>query len=372
MEIKIKLSIIIPVYNTEEYLEECIDSAINQTLKEIEIICIDDGSTDSSPEILNRKSQEDSRIIVVSKENGGQSSARNVGLNNANGKYVYFLDSDDFITSDAMEKCYCKSEELNLDILYFSANTFFTPPEIEEDFLFFKNRYIRKGKYENAVIGVEMFNALDDYGDYQTSACLLLYNLRFINELGLRFKEGIIHEDDLFTFQAIINAKSVSAINDALYERRVRPNSIMTEIKQVESFICRVMCFMGMLDAVSRADLRPSDSYGVLNFITMYRGIIWDMFSCFSNQEKQLLLDIVDDINVNTKINLDTESRIKVNWLIRCILLEIEEKNTNLQDCIQQLESEKRCYVDIENSKSYRLGNFLISPYRRIKGIFNR
>src|SRR5574344_661413 len=111
-----KVSIIIPVYNTEEYLDECLQSLINQTLKDIEIICIDDGSTDCSAEILHEYSLKDSRIKVLKQRNYGQSAARNKGLMFANGEYISFLDSDDFISEDMLEKLYCKAKEQNTDI----------------------------------------------------------------------------------------------------------------------------------------------------------------------------------------------------------------------------------------------------------------
>ena len=102
----IKVSIIIPVYNVEKYLQKCLESLVNQTLKEIEIICINDGSTDKSEEILKIFAQKDDRIIVVNKENEGQSVARNVGIKLAKGEFLGFVDSDDWVDLDFFEKLY--------------------------------------------------------------------------------------------------------------------------------------------------------------------------------------------------------------------------------------------------------------------------
>ena len=96
-----KVSVIVPVYNTEKYLRQCLDSVVNQTLQDIEVICIDDGSTDDSKRILDEYAHRDARILVYSKENGGQSSARNKGMDLAQGDYLYFLDSDDYILDTA-------------------------------------------------------------------------------------------------------------------------------------------------------------------------------------------------------------------------------------------------------------------------------
>ena len=106
MSFKPKISVIIPVYNTAEYLEKCINCIILQTLSDIEVICINDGSTDNSLDILNTYAEKDKRIIIINQENAGQSVARNIGLDIAQGQYVYFVDSDDTIHEQTLEIMY--------------------------------------------------------------------------------------------------------------------------------------------------------------------------------------------------------------------------------------------------------------------------
>ena len=110
------ISVVIPVYNTEKYLKECIDSVINQSYNNLEIILVDDGSTDNSLEICNKYADMDKRIKVIHKNNGGLSDARNVGIENANGKYITFVDSDDFIENDMYELLYNDVCENNAEI----------------------------------------------------------------------------------------------------------------------------------------------------------------------------------------------------------------------------------------------------------------
>ena len=114
-----KVSVVIPVYNVEKYLGECLDSVLRQTLNEIEIICVDDGSTDGSAAILQKYAAADPRIRLISQANAGLSAARNAGMDAATGKYIYFLDSDDYISADAMEKCFSICERDDLDQLVF-------------------------------------------------------------------------------------------------------------------------------------------------------------------------------------------------------------------------------------------------------------
>ena len=116
-----KISVIIPVYNVEKYLRECLDSVINQTLKDIEIICINDGSTDKSLEILQEYENKDNRFILISQFNQGQGNARNIGLNISRGEYVLFLDPDDYYTDNtAFEKLYSCAIENNAKMIHFN------------------------------------------------------------------------------------------------------------------------------------------------------------------------------------------------------------------------------------------------------------
>ena len=152
---EIKVSVVIPVYNTEKYVREAVESIMNQTLRELEIIIINDGSTDNSLQVVEELAAADSRIQVYSQSNQGLSMARNAGITHAHGRYIYFMDSDDLLEKDAMELCYSKCEEKELDFVFFDAQSFF-----EEDI---RNapvlNYQRTDKLENKVYtGPEAIN----------------------------------------------------------------------------------------------------------------------------------------------------------------------------------------------------------------------
>ena len=125
----VKVSVIIPVYNVELYLRECLDTVVNQTLKEIEIIIINDGSTDNSGEIIKKYENEYSNIISITQENHGLGNARNQGLNCAKGEFIYFMDSDDKIEIDMLEQLYTMAIEQNLEMILFDADVFSDDPE---------------------------------------------------------------------------------------------------------------------------------------------------------------------------------------------------------------------------------------------------
>ena len=121
----IKVSIIVPVYNVEEYLPQCLDSLVNQTLQDIEIICINDGSTDSSGKILDNYAQKDNRIKVITKENEGQGVARNLAMDHANGEYIMFCDPDDWFELSACEDAYNQISKNDNDIVFFNYFDYF-------------------------------------------------------------------------------------------------------------------------------------------------------------------------------------------------------------------------------------------------------
>ncbi len=226
MKIIIKVSIVIPVYNVESYLEECMESVINQSLDDIEIICINDGSTDSSLKILERYESKYNNIIVINQENKGLSASRNVGIRKARGKYIYFLDSDDFINIKSMEKCYKVCEDGNLDMVTFDAECF-----LDKDYIGFdiNENYDRKGFLpEEIVSGKELYIVSNEKGSYRAPVWLNFYKTEFIKSNNLFFIEGIYHEDEIHTCESLLKAKRVKYINEKFFKRRIRNNSIMT------------------------------------------------------------------------------------------------------------------------------------------------
>ncbi len=219
-----KVSVIIPVYNTEKYLREALDSIVNQTLKEIEIIAINDGSTDYSLEILNEYASKDNRIIVYSQENQGQAIARNLGIDKSKGKYIYFFDSDDILLNEALEETYEKCEKNSLDLCFFDADIFYD--DIEYDLSFdYKRCHLLEDKIYD---GIEITNKLLDINKFRASPCLYLLNSDFLNKIKLTFK-NIIYEDELFGSLLYIQAKRVGYICKSFFLRRVRANSTITK-----------------------------------------------------------------------------------------------------------------------------------------------
>ena len=224
------VSIIIPVYNTEKYLRECLDSILNQSLTELEVLCVNDGSTDSSLEIMNEYAAKDPRVVVINSEtNNGLAYARDLGLRQMTGKWVKFVDSDDLLPEGSLE-CQVKTAEADdVDILVHSAESFYESQTLAENFSYYKHGFSIHEKYPTVLSGPEFVQQACDSGDYQGSACIRLFRAEFLVKNDLRFKKRLFSsEDEFFTLIASLYADRVRVSNDVGYLRRVRENSIMT------------------------------------------------------------------------------------------------------------------------------------------------
>lgn len=215
----IKLSIIVPVYNVAEYLERCLNSLINQTLNEIEIICVNDGSTDNSLHILEKFAGLDKRIKIINQKNKGLSGARNTGIKLVQGEYFGFLDSDDWVDLDYFEKLYKRAKNCNADISL--------------------GDFIRKGKFKHK-IRLKLNKEEEFVGDNEKFYGSQFYHFPCVwNKIyktskfnDLRFIEGIFFEDGPYTIQALHRAnKVVTCCNTYLYYF-VNPNSIVKTLNK--------------------------------------------------------------------------------------------------------------------------------------------
>ncbi len=247
MENKGLISVIIPVYNVESYLRECVDSVLNQTYKNFEIILVDDGSTDSSGKICDEYARKSDKVKVTHKKNGGLSSARNCGFSEASGEYVYFLDSDDYISEEALEKFLNTAVKDESDFVFFDAFSFF---DGKKEVLPNQN-YLRDTCYEPAK-GTDILLSLQKNKDFHSAVPLLFFKKSFICENRLSFVDGIVFEDMIYTFQAFCKAEKVSHLNEALYYRRYRKGSIMTSSKNLRHFSSSVRVFCEVLDFSER------------------------------------------------------------------------------------------------------------------------
>lgn len=215
-------SIIIPVYNVERYLRDCLDSVCNQSFTDWEAVCVDDGSTDGSSIILKEYAGKVDRLRIITQANGGLSSARNNGMMSARGEYILFLDSDDWLESNALEVLASNLD--GEDMICFSGRRYF-----EDEKSFHEPDRLARHDYAS---GMDYYNdnALNSRDFAFVCVVLRAYKRSFLLNNHLRFKVGIYHEDNLFTPKACFFARRVKVLDECLYDYRVRANSITTTV----------------------------------------------------------------------------------------------------------------------------------------------
>ena len=217
-----KITVIVPVYNVENYLRKCLDSIIAQTYKNIEIIVVNDGSTDASGQICQEYTQIDNRIVYIEKENGGLSEARNVGLDKMTGSYVTFIDSDDWAELDYVEILYKKIIEYQADI---SVGNYYSYNEDEETYYFhiYGDSYYEK-VYDNISIFENLYESQEMKSFALISAWGKLYKAKLFDYL--RFEKGKLGEDGYFNQKMYLSVNKVVYLNKGLYAYRQRSGSI--------------------------------------------------------------------------------------------------------------------------------------------------
>ena len=213
------VTIIIPIYNVEDYLVDCINSVKAQIYQNLEVICVDDCSTDNSYSVVKNLTANDSRFSLVrNEENRGQSYSRNVGMKIAKGEYILFLDSDDVLSKQAIKVLMQYAEEGNYDSIFYSAQRMDV----------FGENIIANicHRYDKEFIcGIDCFDYLVGHKEYIASACLKFCRKDFLCGKGIYFYDGIVHEDTLFAINLMLNADKIRIVPDVLYYYRNRPCS---------------------------------------------------------------------------------------------------------------------------------------------------
>ena len=277
-----KVSIVIPVYNVEEYLRECLDSVVNQTLKEIEIVCVDDGSKDKSGAILDEYAVHDSRFKVIHKENGGYGKAMNVGIDAATGEYIGIVEPDDYIEVSMFETLYKKAAEFDLDLIKSDFRRFWH----ENGQLKFKREVLDKsGRYYGVL--VDLTQETEPYKFPMNTWCGI-YRRSYLNEYHIRHHEtpGASFQDNGFWMQTFWHAKRAMFIPDRFYNnRRDNPNSSVSNPAKVFCINSEYDWIKGLLEQDSELKSRFLGIY----FLKKYHNYMFT-FRRVSQKFKKLFL----------------------------------------------------------------------------------
>lgn len=302
------VSIILPVYNAEKYLDVCLTSVCNQSMKEIEIIAIDDGSNDTSLEILKSHARKDFRISIIEQENKGPSIARNNGLLNARGDYIGFIDSDDWIETKMIETMYETLIQHNTDIGYCAYREVYDQDHSKDFFLVVDcdgtlNKEMIKNSFCPSMISLENINSHENL--IMGSVCRCLFNKKLIINNKLTFPEEIYFTEDLiFNLNCLLHADSISIINQVFYNYRMNQTSLTHKYLQnynnyvtlSEKEIRKIGCEFGYgseLDEILNTRIRQNTLGKIVNICR--RESPYNLVSGYKEVRKKICIEETSD-----------------------------------------------------------------------------
>lgn len=232
------LSVIVPAYNAEDHLERCLESVFAGRRAGLEVIVVDDGSSDQTTHIAERFAQQFPELVIVRQSNRGLSGARNVGLHLARGEFGLFLDSDDEVDiSTVFESLLPKAQEDHLDVVLFDTVAYSFDSELEETVTRYNRFYSRDTRSEEEDLrGNRLLQLLVDSGNYLPSACLYLWRRHHVYLNGLEFHEGKIHEDNAFSFALFAATDKVAYLPVSAHRRLIRSDSLSQSASPDEAF----------------------------------------------------------------------------------------------------------------------------------------
>ena len=356
------VSIIIPVFNDELYIPYTLESILKQTYSDYEVICIDDGSSDNSLHILEEYSKKDARIKVYTQENSGLSITRNHGQDLSRGSYIMFLDGDDMLSPDALQKLIQKVTSENLDILLFNSDVFYDDKELETTKASYKTYYKRSKEYKNIYSGIDLLFEMEETGDYLPSACFMITNSEFLRTTGLRFHPGILHEDNSHTYALMLCAKRASHIDQSFYQRRIHADSIMTKESAFANVYGYYACWQDMIrTAISYCDVKVMDD------------ALFKRLTSLPSKARESAINIYNRIPQSEKGALCAMDNIeKYSFMqaidsiatLRAKKIEAERKTQALR---KQLKKAKDSAVKLKQCNSFKIGRAITAPARKIK-----
>ena len=306
------VSVIVPVYKVEQYLERCVDSILNQTYRNLEVILVDDGSPDSCPAMCDAYAQRDERVKVIHQKNGGPSSARNTGMHTASGKYILFVDSDDWLHINACERLVEHAEKLNCQIVYANIVQIVDEQEIPLS--------MKPTSGGQAICNGKEFLCLNvRRGTMNMCVYCGIYRRDMLIDNDVFFEDGIIHEDELWVPQAFLAAERVSYLDFEIYYRYQHEGSITrTPTKEVLHKRARdLICVCGELDSIYRG-LPKQDQTVLCDYLCMlYLNAVY--IGQLTDEDRRFPLQTAHSLRNRVKAMIHAVSPSFYIWLNRTV-----------------------------------------------------
>jgi glycosyltransferase involved in cell wall biosynthesis len=280
-----KVSVILPIYNAAKYLHQCMDSILSQTLKEIEILCVNDGSTDDSLAILQQYAKKDARIRILTQKNAGAGAARNTGLRYAKGEYLSFLDADDFFEPEMLELAYQKAKEGDARIVVFGSDQYW------DDLGEFKNVSWTIRKHALPPYRPMNYRTFTDnvFKVFVGWTWDKLFERAFVLEQGLRFQEQRTSNDLLFVFTAIVTADRIEVLDSILvHQRRNNPESLSNT--REKSWWCFYKALMALKAKLIQLGLYYELEQDFINYALHFS--LWNLRTIQGGKKRVLFLTL--------------------------------------------------------------------------------
>ena len=369
------VSVIVPVYNSERYLRQCMDSIVGQTLKDIEIICVNDGSTDESPKILRKYAEKDPRIIIIDQENQSQGPAKNNGFEVSKGQYIIFWDSDDYFELDALEIMYGLCSEWNADLCVCNAQDFddVTGENLGHD-------YLRRPYPETGVFcASDCPDRIFDFSGMVGWNHLVRRSMWADN--GIRFPSGSLVEDISVTMQELLFAERITTCRKRLIHYRVNRSGSLTNDYSKRANAMIEGCEEAYGQLTSKGLLNdPAIFRSFLNKVAglyLYSVPLYGDFEQFSEYYKKMfyseegllrMWDSAWESMPDAEKFLEAKSISPEEFLFRQVK-EMTERDKMRRREINELEAENRKLIKAVSSRTYRYANALSAPLKKAKDL---
>lgn len=357
------ISIIIPIYNTEKYLKRCLDSILTNTYKNLEVICIDDGSTDNSLNILKFYANKDSRVIILQQDREGPSAARNKGLDIAKGKYISFVDSDDYVSFNAYEILMLVAEKNELDITIFGANT--VPQEAVPEWIY-KIINTHYADYQNCSGSKILFQ------EPASRPFLWMHFIRkriFESPSKIRFDETMmLGEDQLFQFQYFPRAKHIMVIEDKLYNYRISRNGSLMQLyssRRIRKIETHLILVQKIIDCWKKEKVFERNEDDLITWIVnfLYFSIV-DLPISYKQKYSRKILELFENNHLATYLMAEWElpryEKLQ-EWSVMEITDEAEQK-----ELLEKIKREQNEIEETLKSRAFKVGRFLTKKKERL------
>lgn len=372
----IDISVIIPAYNADNYIEECMDSVLRQNDINIEILAVDDGSTDRTGEILDTYAERYDNVRFYHKENGGVSSARNAALQCATGKYVCYLDSDDYYVTGALRQAFEMCEEKEADVLFMMYRNFYDNELAEADYPVKDiKQEMRSGRYpENPVSGLDLLDIFKKNKEYNVMVCMQMVRRDLLERNRIHFENGIIFEDAPYTLSVLLHAQRAIAWNKNLFNYRIRNNSLCHRPADAERCYGAFKGLLYMMEyvrtvgtipeanvAAVASELRRRYRFTTRTFIAIDKLEREKLRELFSSEEY-----VFFEVLVRTYGLLDSQKKKEMKKNEKC-LEEINRQQEELEILRSQLKDKENENNQIRNSWTFKIGKRIVAPLSKIK-----